>query len=671
MRMDVLERLLNEGQAVDNEVNAVLKKAGVSDIDGLRNRIYQLRWVKNSPNNKDAVPTVKWIVDFAKEKGLSIEERWRDLFKWVWAIIRKKNRLNTTKNRALVDIWKEYPTFQEFEEYIDDEEQKLVNGWKDDFGGQAEVVDDDPDEVRMQRIRQDLGKPTFSTPGVVDIYRADTQAEAIRLGKGYSWCISYTTGDNYFYHYRLNPESTAYFCFFMEEQPEYEDVACVIHVLQNSRYRMTNADNDNGSPIVDEERVVYCYPPLEKWLPKMTVTPIAGKEAKFADLKKELGNNRWVNLTLDLVKDYNFNRSDWRMILSMGSGLSDELFDYLLKKYDHGKFNDKDSLINLYAKVTIYPLTAHQREVVSKNNSLIKFYDERHDGKVEEVAKQHMENLIKLGVYDKTTHTLDNDRDFVFIADVPEYPVDDNVDELVISTICQSLDGVPSAYHAVLSNNKYIKDLTGLMGVTVEIDSCAGLNHGEVMCGSGLDIANCNNLKHLVVQPFDSGWVCTIKIRECNSLQSIEGLGDFESDEDELPEIIFEDLPNLVSVPRLPYELSALKIEECPKLDIIQPLRYVSRINSFDVFIYSYELLSKVLELLQNRIEVNYLCIDYRGSDNHKEAYKLAANFRENNKTVEVDFFDLSAHSLPHWASAVDYSESLHPLRRALNNLMD
>ena len=26
MRMDVLEQLLNEGQAVDNEVNAVLKK---------------------------------------------------------------------------------------------------------------------------------------------------------------------------------------------------------------------------------------------------------------------------------------------------------------------------------------------------------------------------------------------------------------------------------------------------------------------------------------------------------------------------------------------------------------------------------------------------------------------------------------------------------------------
>ena len=33
MRMDVLEQLLNEGQAVDNEVNAVLKKAGVSDIE--------------------------------------------------------------------------------------------------------------------------------------------------------------------------------------------------------------------------------------------------------------------------------------------------------------------------------------------------------------------------------------------------------------------------------------------------------------------------------------------------------------------------------------------------------------------------------------------------------------------------------------------------------------
>ena len=62
MRMDVLEQLLNEGQAVDNEVNAVLKKAGVSDIDGMRNRIYQLRWVKNSPNNKDAVPDRKSVV---------------------------------------------------------------------------------------------------------------------------------------------------------------------------------------------------------------------------------------------------------------------------------------------------------------------------------------------------------------------------------------------------------------------------------------------------------------------------------------------------------------------------------------------------------------------------------------------------------------------------------
>ena len=665
MRMDVLEQLLNEGQAVDNEVNAVLRKAGVSDLDGLRNRLYQLRWVKNSPNNKDAVPTVKWIVDFAKEKGLSIEERWRDLVKWVWAIIRKKNRLNTTKNRALVDIWKEYPTFQDFEEYIDDEEQKLVNGWKDDFGGQAEVVDDDPDEVRMQRIRQDLGKPTFSTPGVVDIYRADTQAEAIRLGKGYSWCISYTTGDNYFYHYRLNPESTAYFCFFKEPQPEYDDVACVIHAIENGEYRMTNAENNNDSPVVSEERVVYCYPPLEKWLPKMTVTPIAGKEAQFAKLKKELGNNRWVNLTLDLVKDYKFNRSDWRMILSMGAGLSDELFDYLLKKYDHGKFNDKDSLINLYVKVTIYPLTAHQREVVSKNNSLIKFYDERHEGKIEETAKQHMENLIKLGVYDETTHTIAEGSDFVFIADVPEYPVDNDVEELQISTICQSLEGAPRAYHAVLAGNKYIQDLTGLRGVSVEISGCTGLEHGEVMCGSGLDIANCNNLKHLVVQPFDSGWTTNFLITDCLSLQSIEGLEDFEGDGGEWPEFTFENLPNLVSVPRLPYDVSNLKIIKCPKLDVVPMLKYVENLLEFEVYVYEYDTLVKVLDCLKDTERgLSLLRIVYCSYENSKEASKLVDDFKKNAEGILVNYASFAKGS----ESA---KESLHPLKSALNNLID
>jgi len=665
MRMDVLEQLLNEGQAVDNEVNAVLRKAGVSDIDGLRNRLYQLRWVKNSPNNKDAVPTVKWIADFAKEHGLSIEERWRDLFKWVWAIIRKKNRLNTTKNRALVDIWKEYPTFREFEEYIDDEEQKLVNGWKDDFGGQAEVVDNDPDEVRMQRIRQDLGKPTFSTPGVVDIYRADTQAEAIRLGKGYSWCISYTTGDNYFYQYRFSPvASTAYFCFFKEKQPEYDDVACVIHALKNGKYRMTNAENNNESPVVKKDKVEYCYPPLEKWLPKMTVTPIAGKEAQFADLKEEIGNNRWVNLTLDLVKDYNFNRSDWRMILSMGAGLSDELFDYLLKKYDHGKFNDKDSLINLYAKVTIYPLTAHQREVISKNNSLIKFYDERHEGKVEETAKQHMENLIKLDVYDETTHTIAEGSDFVFIADVPEYPVDNEVEELMISTICQSLEGVPSAYHAVLANNKYIQDLTGLRGVSVEIGGCAGLEHGKVLCGSSLDIADCNNLKHLVVQPFDSGWTTNFLITDCLSLQSIEGLGDFEGDGGEWPEITLENLPNLVSVPRLPNEVGNLKIIRCPKLDIVTMLESVENLLELEVYIYAYDTLVKLLDCLKETERgLDYLRIDYFSHENSKEASKLVADYKKNAGGL-VSYAGFAEGLEP-------AKESLYPLRRALNNLTD
>ena len=657
MRMDVLEQLLNEGQAVDNEVNAVLRKAGVSDIDGLRNRLYQLRWVKNSPNNKDAVPTVKWIADFAKEHGLSIEERWRDLFKWVWAIIRKKNRLNTTKNRALVDIWKEYPTFREFEEYIDDEEQKLVNGWKDDFGGQAEVVDDDPDEVRMQRIRQDLGKPTFSTPGVVDIYRADTQAEAIRLGKGYSWCISYTTGDNYFYHYRLNPESTAYFCFFKEPQPEYDDVACVIHVSKDGKYRMTNAENDNGSPVVDEERVVYCYPPLEKWLPSMTLTPLSQKERDMAGVRKSLGTD-WLNVPIKFLKDNHFSRSELRMLLNMGAGLSDEVFDYILDKYDHGKFNDKDSLINLYAKVTVYPLTKHQEEVIGKNKSLLNFYKERHNGKVEELAKAHMENLIKLGIYDETTNTIEEGKEYVFIGYVDEYPVEGGVQELTISPICQSLKGAPSGYDVTCDGNKYIDEID-LSGVHVQVYNCNAATFGAIEC-CDLTLSRCKSLKALELHCLDA-LSSTIKIDKCPALEVIEGLSYFEGDD--LSEITLWDLPELKTLKGyLPTEISDLDIRRCPKLDIVKALEGVEYIDTLAVPVSSYQNFNELLKVFHNmRLDTVYLlCSSTMGIEEWNNINRGVAHYNDE-KGEEI--------LVAKWS----FSESLtlHLLRRALNNLID
>lgn len=661
MRMDVLERLLNEGQAVDNEVNAVLKKAGVSDIDGLRNRIYQLRWVKNSPNNKDAVPTVKWIADFAKEKGLSIEERWRDLFKWVWAIIRKKNRLNTTKNRALVDIWKEYPTFQGFEEYIDDEEQKLVNGWKDDFGGQAEVVDDDPDEVRMQRIRQDLGKPTFSTPGVVDIYRADTQAEAIRLGKGYSWCISYTTGDNYFYHYRLNPESTAYFCFFKEQQPEYDDVACVIHVGKNGKktvYRMTNAQNDNDSPIVDEERVVYCYPPLEKWLPSMTVTPLSDKEKEFADLQKEMGSD-WLNISVEFLRDKHYSRSELRMLLSMGAGLSDEAFDYILDKYDHGKFNDKDSLINLYTKVTVYPLTKHQEEIVGRNKSLFNFYKERHEGKVEELAEKYMEMLIEQGEYDETTNTLEDGAKITFIANVPEYPIESDVEELKISPMCQDLSGVPTGFNVVCAGNKYLEKLNGLRGATVQVENCNAAVVASIDCCS-LDLVNCKRLERVELLSLDSGFGQRIDIQDCPALEVIDGLYLFEGDD--AVEINLKNLPELRTIGRLPYDISELIVSKCPKLDFLNELEDVQAIGTLIMPIKNLQEFENLIKAIEG-IDIKSISLNC-STDMDKETWRTIRDYcdrvsMDNDKNIRAYWTDESL------------TLSLHPLRRALNNLMD
>lgn len=669
MRMDVLEQLLNEGQAVDNEVNAVLRKAGVSDIDGLRNRLYQLRWVKNSPNNKDAVPTVKWIADFAKEKGLPIEERWRDLFKWVWAIIRKKNRLNTTKNRALVDIWKEYPTFREFEEYIDDEEQKLVNGWKDDFGGQAEVVDDDPDEVRMQRIRQDLGKPTFSTPGVVDIYRADTQAEAIRLGKGYSWCISYTTGDNYFYHYRLNPESTAYFCFFKEPQPEYDDVACVIHVGKNGKktvYRMTNAQNDNGSPIVDEERVVYCYPPLDKWLPSMTVTPLSNQERDFAYLKKQMGS-KWLDVSAQFLKDHYYSRSDLRMLLSMGAGLSDEAFDYILNKYDHGKFNDKDSLINLYTKVTVYPLTKHQEEIIGKNKSLLNFYKERHEGKVEELAKTHMESLIADDNYDDVTHTI-GDGTLTFIADVPEYPIEDYLDEVTVSPICQSTEGIPSARRVIIKDNKYIQDITDVKGGVVDVSHCNGVVSGDIVCGS-LNLEHCPKLKILFLESFDSWYENDIEIGYCPKLEEIN-LKYFSGIGDEYPVIGLRALPELVECV-FPENMEKLLIYGCPKCDIVKSLKGVTSIKEAWFIVKSYQELVQLGEATRF-MEINPLTVQINPNSFSTEEWQKIKDYEEsyneyNNSRAEVTRMKVVALD-----NMMSYeSLSLHPLRRALNNLID
>ena len=587
MNISVLERLLNEGQAVDAEVKSIIKTILPEDMrDTAVGYINKLPWVKRSQNGKDAIPTAKWLVSMAGNVS------WDRAVRQLGRLIQLKDRLNTTKRMDLAKLYDQYPTYDQLKEFLDDEKEKLANGWKDDFGTDVDVVDDDPDEVRMQRIRQDLGKPTFSTPGVVDIYRADTQDEAIRLGRGYSWCISYTTGDNYFYHYRTNDNSTAYFCFFKEPQPEYDDVACVIHVLKNGRYRMTNADNDNNSPIVDEERVVYCYPPLEDWLPDMTVTPVSDREQFFANIRKELGKD-WLNLTRSMVSRYKFTRKDIRMLLNMGAGLSDSYFDYILDKYDHGKINDKDSLINLYAKVSVYPLTKHQKEVIGQNKSLKRFYDDRHDGKLEALADQEIERLDNrhiLSLVDQVTvdgvtkdvYNIDSsDSDYIYYAQGTKSIVK-WVSDLEVSPICQTLVGVPGCFDISVSDNKYIESLDGVEARHItSVSNCSALlGVGDAKIGGNMYISHCPKFNSFVGMRVGA-WKEERRV-ELTALPALKSLNGLQAYSD-LYSLALLYLKGITKLDYLPQKVSQVEINDCPNLVDLGDLLNVIGNNSITI----------------------------------------------------------------------------------------
>ena len=501
-----LELALDESKKVDEMVRSILAKEGGLDdeyVEVVLEEINALPQVKRSPNGRDAIYVAKWCVSDGTE-NFSPE----DAPRIIGAILKDKDKFSTTKNISLDKLFNLCPSYYKLDAFIDDESKKIVNGAKDDISN-IESPDNLSDEERTELIRKELGKPTLSVPGEVDVYRADNKRQSIRYSMGYGWCIGYTNASNQFDYYRGIGNGTAYFCFFKEPQKGYHDIACVIHAMDDDEYRMTNAENDNGSPVVDKEIVLQNYPALSPIIDKMVVVK---KNETYLD--RELSKYEvdeplpleflcpGDDLENALETGYSaFDRSELRQVLMNDVILSDDLFEFILKHFEHGKVDvdDKDNLIGIYLRLANHPLTSRQRELLKSSKQILKYYDKLFNSKL--LAKQR--EVFEAVEKDKETEDLYViQSDYHFYTGIPDISLDAEGDVYVMPE-CSDLDGLPYGRgwnYLEIVNNSFLERAEGIQSYSsVYFEKCPNLRNIEVTEVGSLSVYECGKLQSITV----------------------------------------------------------------------------------------------------------------------------------------------------------------------------
>ena len=393
--INILEQLLAEGEQNDNMVLGILRKGGVGDhitVDDLpdgtedtakalkdaqnqyrrgileRIKATPISNAENAPvlgryqNGKNMLPVAKWWVSMKDD---------RDPLHGISDAVRKVYELNTTRptaeQRGLDYYYNQFSDIKAFLQWLDKEAQRPEN--------------------EVKPVQKELGEYDFPDLEVysdanVDVYKADTPKEAIRLGKDYSFCISSNGGGNQFYTYRFGThpawgakqKTSCYFVWFKGPNGEktWKDMI-VCHVGEKGNYLVTPARN-GLFPWRSKNYVLENYPQLRPALPYMVYKKPSDQEelsARFSsgDILTYIpvrANKSRAKIPYKNVARYTPEQLE--MIISLDVILDDKAFDYIFETIDGKdlvKGNHGNSLIKKYIEIGNSELTEHQKQVLT------------------------------------------------------------------------------------------------------------------------------------------------------------------------------------------------------------------------------------------------------------------------------------------------------------------
>ena len=348
---------IKESKQNDNTAVAMLKKRGVPEpekvlellkeitVDGTENgkTVWDI-----SKTGKEIQPLAGWYCSTWNNDDL-VQARER-----VADTVHKMYQIPSARNADLTKVWMANKELTDYEEWVEKAyEQDKAKGLIAD-AEEGEKVD-----VRAYNFPKEM---LAYSDDVVDCYRANTPAEAMLLGDGYPFCISRRDGSNMFYTYRMNPTTTAYFCWFKDEQGrKSHDDMVVVHVGEDGRYMVTKSENGNF-PRDNKATTIEKYPKLKGAINsgKLVVKPATDTER----LIRNKYNFR-SKITLD---DVNGKPPEYiELILAQGVQLRDDVFEYIFKKIDKGNLrtgNNGNSLIKKYVESGVHELTSFQKDML-------------------------------------------------------------------------------------------------------------------------------------------------------------------------------------------------------------------------------------------------------------------------------------------------------------------
>ena len=350
---------IKESKQNDNTAVAMLKKRGVPEpekvlellkeitVDGTENgkTVWDI-----SKTGKEIQPLAGWFCSTWNNDDL-VQARER-----VADTVHKMYRIPSARNADLMKVWMANKELTDYEEWVNKAyEQDKAKG----------LIADAENGEKVNVGAYEFPKKMLAySDKYVDCYRADTPADAMLLGNGYPFCISRRDGSNMFYSYRMNPTTTAYFCWFKDENGnKTKKNMVVVHVGEDDRYMVTKSEN-GSFPRDSRATTIKKYPALKGAIEsgKLIVVPMSDEEKEV----RQKYNYRSFTTTDDIKGK---SPKYIELVLAQGVRLNDDAFEYIFNEIDKGNLrtgNNGNSLIKKYVESGIHRLTDYQNELLEK-----------------------------------------------------------------------------------------------------------------------------------------------------------------------------------------------------------------------------------------------------------------------------------------------------------------
>lgn len=356
---EALVLFIDESKQNDSTALAMLSKRGVPEPDEVLELLKEITvdGTENgktvwdiSKTGKEIQPLAGWFCSTWNNDDL-VQARER-----VADTVHKMYQIPSARNADLTKVWLANKELTDYEEWVKKTyEQDKAKG----------LIADAEEGEKVNVGAYEFPKKMLAySDKYVDCYRADNPADAMLLGDGYPFCISRRDGSNMFYTYRMNPTTTAYFCWFKDAQGnKTKKNMVVVHVGEDGKYMVTKSENGNF-PRDSKELTIKKYPKLKGAINsgKLVVKPATDTESSIRDKY-----NFKSKITIDDVEGKTPEYIE--LILAQGVQLSDEVFDYIFKNIDNGNLrtgNNGNSLIKKYVESGIHRLTKYQKDVLIK-----------------------------------------------------------------------------------------------------------------------------------------------------------------------------------------------------------------------------------------------------------------------------------------------------------------